>query len=340
MAPRFLAFVMFLTACSCLAEDHLSLRDRVGINIAPARFISWQDFKQRSALADDGGLTVGRLDVAELMLLAERGHTPSLSLTAPAMDLGLVSLGTRSLRDLALKRQAGLARVEGMKKQCGKANWARANWRAGIARWIGRSWILAAGMAMAGCAVVHGAQGAALGDLSRVHVDDLAGHEVKLKFGQEVKAVVFLFVSVECPISNNYAPEFRRLGAEFGPQKVQFELVYPNVDETGQAIRNHVKEFHLPFEALRDVRHELVGAAGARVTPEAAVLARGRGWVYRGRIDNRYADLGVARPEATEHELRDVLTAIVQNKAMPKREARAIGCSIAPLPGSEAIPKP
>jgi len=50
--------------------------------------------------------------------------------------------------------------------------------------------------------------------------------------------------------------------------------------------------------------------------------------VYHGRIDNRYADLGKERPEATQHDLEEVLKAIVQGKPVPYSTAKAVGCYI------------
>ena len=41
------------------------------------------------------------------------------------------------------------------------------------------------------------------------------------------KAIVFLFTSTDCPISNRYAPEVRRIAEAFGPKGVVFRLVYP-----------------------------------------------------------------------------------------------------------------
>ena len=168
--------------------------------------------------------------------------------------------------------------------------------------------------------------------IAEARVEDLAGHAERLQFGSQVKAVVFLFVCVECPISNSYAPEFKRLGAEFGSRNVLFKLVYPNVDESADTIRKHLKEFGLSMPALRDPWHDLVKAADVNTTPEAAVFVPQSGFVYHGRIDNRYADLGVARPEATQHDLKEALTAILEGKSVARKSARAIGCSIPPLP--------
>jgi hypothetical protein len=49
--------------------------------------------------------------------------------------------------------------------------------------------------------------------------------------------------------------------------------------------------------------------------------------LYRGRIDNLYADLNQRRAEATEHDLRDALDAIVDGRPI-KSQPPPIGCAI------------
>jgi hypothetical protein len=81
-------------------------------------------------------------------------------------------------------------------------------------------------------------------------------------------------------------------------------------------------------EALRDPDHALVKAAGATITPEAAVFAGGH-VVYRGRIDDRYVDLGLERPAATKRDLADALTAVMSGKPVHPPTTQAVGCFIA-----------
>jgi hypothetical protein len=58
------------------------------------------------------------------------------------------------------------------------------------------------------------------------------------------------------------------------------------------------------------------------------VYAGGR-VVYRGRIDDRYVDLGLERPAATTHDLADALAAVVAGKPVPHPNTQAVGCFIA-----------
>ena len=136
------------------------------------------------------------------------------------------------------------------------------------------------------------------------------------------KAVVF--VPVDCPISNRYAPEVQRLGREFG-RDAAFWLVYPDSTLSPVVIRRHVNEFGYSFPALRDTERALVRLTGATVTPEVAVFDRSRQLVHHGRIDNRVVSFGTIRAEPTVRDLQKVLTALKTGTAMAPSTTPAIG---------------
>jgi peroxiredoxin len=170
--------------------------------------------------------------------------------------------------------------------------------------------------------------------LSQLSLLDIKGKSVNPLAGQGAKAVVFIFTGADCPISNRYAPEVRRLSASFAPEKIKFWMVYPDADAEPDAIRRHVKEYDYNCEALRDPGHELVKATGGSVTPEAAVFVFNRSgarMIYRGRIDDQYAAFGKHRPAPTAHDLEDVLTAVVKGATIEFRTTPAVGCYISEL---------
>lgn len=142
------------------------------------------------------------------------------------------------------------------------------------------------------------------------------------------KGTVLLFVAHDCPISNRYAPELRRIHAQFAKQGIAFFLVYPVAETKTATIRQHVNEYNLPGTPIRDPNHVLVDKTGASVTPEAAVYDAQQEQVYLGRIDNWYEDFGQYRPEPTTHELVDALKAVVQGQKPSVRQAKAVGCYI------------
>jgi hypothetical protein len=145
-----------------------------------------------------------------------------------------------------------------------------------------------------------------------------------------VKAIVFLFTSTDCPISNRFAPEVRRIASTFAPQGIVFRLIYPNPSDDAKAIREHMKAFAYEgaTEAFRDPNHSLVKFVGATITPEVAVVA-GEHVLYRGRIDDRFVDLGLERPSPTRHDLADALAAVVAGKPVVQATTQAVGCFIA-----------
>lgn len=180
---------------------------------------------------------------------------------------------------------------------------------------------------------------AALAGLARAEsasfagVVDLAGRRLEaLPLGPG--PTVLVFTRTDCPISNRYAPELRRLGERFARRGVAFRLVYADPTETPAAIREHLRAFGLGEDALRDPQHELVRLAGATVTPEVAVFVAhpsGPRMVYRGRIDDRAVDFGRARPEPRTRDLADVLDALTAGRTLTPRTTTAVGCVIAEL---------
>ena len=156
--------------------------------------------------------------------------------------------------------------------------------------------------------------------LSQLRLLDLEGKSVNPLADQGVKAVVFIFIRHDCPISNRYAPEVRRLSASLAPEKVKFWLVYPDADTPPDSIRRHVKEYDYNCGALRDPRHELVKATGVSVTPESAVFVFNRSgarMIYRGRIDDRYAALGKHRPAPAARESPPALSSYAGHPILP-----------------------
>lgn len=145
-----------------------------------------------------------------------------------------------------------------------------------------------------------------------------------------IKAIVFLFTSTDCPISNRYAPEVRRLAAAFGPKGVLFRLVYPNPADHAADVRDHLTAFAYAgaTQAFRDPAQALVTLVDATITPEAAVFAGGR-VVYHGRIDDRYVELGLERASPTTHDLADALTAVLAGRPVTHPVTQAVGCYIA-----------
>lgn len=142
------------------------------------------------------------------------------------------------------------------------------------------------------------------------------------------KAIVLIFVGHDCPISNGFAPEIVRLDKEFSAQGASFCVVYADADLGAEAARKHAKEYGFACPCVLDPKMTLARKIGATVKPEAAVLSQNGELLYCGRIDDRYADFGKRRPEATTRDLKDALTAVLAGKPVAVTRTKAVGCDI------------
>ncbi|MDX2313184.1 MAG: redoxin domain-containing protein [Gammaproteobacteria bacterium] len=159
-------------------------------------------------------------------------------------------------------------------------------------------------------------------------VKDLDGRYADPTSDSAARATVTLFVDSDCPVSNRYAPEVQRLYRQYAAQGVKFWLVYPDPRISVATIREHMREYGYEIPALRDPEHALVRRANALVTPEAGIFLADGTLVYHGRIDNRYVDLTRRRPDATQHDVADVLDAVLAGKAVDASWSPAPGRSL------------
>ena len=142
------------------------------------------------------------------------------------------------------------------------------------------------------------------------------------------KATVFVFVATDCPNSNTYAPVLARLYREYSPRGVAFFNVYSDPAESASTVSRHDTDFQTPFRALLDPHQTLARETGARSTPEVVILGPEGQQLYRGRVDNRFVDVGKTRYQPTQSDLQEAIVAILQGKAVPHPVTRTIGCAI------------
>ncbi len=171
-----------------------------------------------------------------------------------------------------------------------------------------------------------------LGSSCVPQVHSLAGSAKPFETRHEIS--VLLFVATDCPISNRYAPVIRQLAAAAPSDRVAFWLIYADPETTQATMQRHREEFDLPIASVLDRDHRFVKLAGATTVPEAAVFVR-RGeqqrLAYRGRIDDRFPTLGVVRAEPAHHDLKCVLSLLLNGKATAFSSQAAVGCPIPDL---------
>ncbi len=146
-------------------------------------------------------------------------------------------------------------------------------------------------------------------------------------------AVVWVFVTPDCPVANAMAPEIEAVWRDYRERSVRVLLVHVQPGDSDQTLAAHAAAHAFTCPVIADRRHELVQLAGATVTPEAAAFDRSGALRYRGRIDDLYPQLGVRKPEPAVHELRAALDAILAGRDVAVPRTEAVGCAIEALPG-------
>jgi hypothetical protein len=164
-------------------------------------------------------------------------------------------------------------------------------------------------------------------DLFRMRrATDLAGQTRRLGEAPATKAVVFIFLGPECPISQRYIPRLNRLAAAQDTNTVEFFGVIAGQSMTRTQAIAFAKEYVIQFPVLFDDGLALARWLRPTHMPEAFVLKRDGDVVYHGRIDDWYASPGKPRAAPQHHELRDALTAVIAGKTPPKIFAPPVGC--------------
>jgi len=171
-------------------------------------------------------------------------------------------------------------------------------------------------------------------------VDGTACKPLQAARDRGAKAVVFLFVAIDCPISNGYAPEINRICQAYGKADssrkdggkkdgaFDFYFVHCDPDLAPADAKKHAADYGYDCPVLMDPKKELAGCLGATVTPEAFVVSTDGSVLYHGRIDDRYVAYGKSRIEPTVRDLRTALDEIEAGKAVVTPETKAIGCPI------------
>jgi peroxiredoxin len=144
---------------------------------------------------------------------------------------------------------------------------------------------------------------------------------------KDQKAVVVIFMGVECPINNAYLPRLAQMHKEYGDKNVQFLAIYSNSQDTAEVVAEHAKKHELPFPALKDDGSRVADLFGAQRNPEVFVLDGDRVVRYRGRIDDQFG-FRYKRSQPTRRDLALALDEMLAGRTVSQASTEAPGCLI------------
>ncbi|MBN2411165.1 redoxin domain-containing protein [candidate division KSB1 bacterium] len=137
------------------------------------------------------------------------------------------------------------------------------------------------------------------------------------------KAIVLMFISTRCPVSNSFNERMEKLYQTYSKKGVTFLGLNSNSLEDINEIKKHALDKNLNFTILKDTDNIIADRLGARVTPEIFVINSERVILYHGRIDdaNKESDVKSA-------DLKNALDEILAEKPVTTPVTKVFGCSI------------
>src|SRR5581483_10213401 len=121
------------------------------------------------------------------------------------------------------------------------------------------------------------------------------------------KAIVLVFLSFECPVSNSYAGPLADMVKEYGKHGVTFWGLTVGDDDTPAQLAQLARDFNLNFPVFHDEKLRAADALQAGFTPEVFVLDGDYVLRYRGRIDDSWSARLKKHTQVTRHDLRQAL---------------------------------
>ncbi|MGE5680202.1 MAG: thioredoxin family protein [Bacillota bacterium] len=160
-------------------------------------------------------------------------------------------------------------------------------------------------------------------------LEDYNGKSHSLSDYKKAKAIVLVFVSTQCPVSNAYNDRMESLFNEFRKKNVEFIGINSNKEEMPEEIKEHARKHNLNFTILKDKNNLIADKLGARVTPEAYLLDKNFEILYHGRIDDSRSG-----EDIENQDLRNAINDLLSGKKISVAEAKAFGCTIKRVKGA------
>ncbi|HLF94264.1 MAG TPA: redoxin domain-containing protein [Planctomycetota bacterium] len=151
---------------------------------------------------------------------------------------------------------------------------------------------------------------------------DVSGKSHALSGLKDVKAVVLLFMGIECPRSVAAEPRLDDLAKKHAG-KAAFLAIDSNWHESSKEIADHCARRDFRMTYLKDEGGKVAALYKVEIQPTAIVLDADLKVRYRGLIDDHKVEELVRN-----HYLRDALDALLAGKVIEKKSTEPVGCTI------------
>jgi len=149
-------------------------------------------------------------------------------------------------------------------------------------------------------------------------------------------ALLIIVTCNHCPYSRAYWSRIKKLYNRYEEDNLGVMCINSNdvnqyPDDSYENMIKYVKELELPFLYLHDESQEIAKRLGALRTPEAFLFNSKRELVYKGGIDDSWANQHMV----TRVYLEDAIECTLDGIEVDYPEMPAHGCSIKWIPGNE-----
>ena len=158
---------------------------------------------------------------------------------------------------------------------------------------------------------------------------DIDGNIRRLGDENGTGPAALVFVDDRCPVAARYLGEMNDFTAAAEADTIDFYLVVSSSDRTWTDARKLRDDFGLHAPVLFDPSGDLATRLGPVTMAEAFVVNERDRMIYRGRIDDRFADIGQLRQVIRHHDLLDVFK-IAHDPQAEGRATVSIGCHFNP----------
>ncbi|MBK7266035.1 MAG: thioredoxin family protein [Ignavibacteriales bacterium] len=159
--------------------------------------------------------------------------------------------------------------------------------------------------------------------ITNFSLPDINGKTHSLTDYKSSKAIVLMFISTECPVSNAYNSRMAAISKDYSSKDITFLGINSNKAEDVAAITKHAAENGLDFTILKDNGNVVADQLAASFTPEIYVLSGDLKLLYHGRIDDKRR-----LEEVTSNDLQKALDEILAGKPVSVSSTKAFGCTI------------
>ena len=164
--------------------------------------------------------------------------------------------------------------------------------------------------------------------ITKLSFSTATGPSINLQSTATSKATVFIFLSPECPLSQQCTAGVNKLFNAFAGANVNFYGVIPGSLYSQQEVTEFATAYHLGFPMLMDTANVLATLLNASVTPEVVMIDSTCQIAYSGAIDNSYIGLGKKNGAPTTAYLNDAISSVIHSTSPAIARTKPVGCFI------------